>query len=606
MKDPRLNLRQQMQYDELEAIVNLFGQYDQTTGADGAHYAPESENPFIDQGLICSNCVFFEGGNACEIVTGNIEPNAICKFWIIPDTLLNASEQDKQMIKFQAVPVTLDAAPGEEAPRTITGVAVPWQSPAVVSDGTKVMFQRGAFDVNAKPAKLIENHDMTQLRGTVTELVDSEDGLLFTAQFAKTRAADDAIELVKAGAYDAVSVGANPIKYKFDKNGVMVVSQAELIELSLVPYGAFKEAVITEIAASEPEADEPQPDIPEEETMSQETPTVEASAEIVPTTPIFAAPRKQVALPTAAEYIAAAFAGGDAWRAMSETLRAAAPDVTTVDTPGILPQIIVGPTYNNYVGRRPVVDAIGAKAMPAGGKVFIRPEVTTHTSMAVQSAENAALQSGTFVVFNNQVTKGTYGGYVNISMQDLEWTDPAVINLILEDMGRIYANTTDNVAADNLVAGASVTAVLSDANLTDSAKWTSFVYDAAKTILSGSNGNLPTHLFLAPDMWAALGGLSDSSKRPLFPQVGPMNAFGNLAPGQANGVAFGLSVVVDRNFADGTIIVGDGSGFEIFEQQKGALSLESPSTLSRTLSWHGNFATLMIDQTKFVKRVASA
>jgi hypothetical protein len=36
--------------------------------------------------------------------------------------------------------------------------------------------------------------------------------------------------------------------------------------------------------------------------------------------------------------------------------------------------------------------------MPGGGKVFIRPEVTTHTSIAEQSAEFDTLQSGTLVV----------------------------------------------------------------------------------------------------------------------------------------------------------------------------------------------------------------
>jgi len=83
--------------------------------------------------------------------------------------------------------------------------------------------------------------------------------------------------------------------------------------------------------------------------------------------------------------------------------------------------------------------------------------------------------------------------------------------------------------------------------------------------------------------------------------VGPMNAFGTVQAGATDAVAFGLRVVVDRNFASDTVIVGDSSGFEIFEQQKGALSLESPSTLSRTLSFHGYFSTLMIDNTKFVK-----
>jgi HK97 family phage prohead protease len=507
-------------------------------------------------------------------------------------------------IEFVAVPVTLDAAAGEDSPRTITGVAVPWDTPAVVSGGQKVQFAKGAFDVNQKAPKLLEGHDMNQLRGVVTELVEAEEGLLFSAKFAKTRASDEAIELIKAGAYDSVSIGAIPTKFKY-KGDTMMVSSAEILEISLVSHPAFTDAMITEIAASQPDEEseeevvEPQPlDIPEEETMSEVTPTVEASAEIVPTAPIFAQAKREAVLPTAAEYIAAAIAGGDQWRDMSAALRAAAPDVTTTDTAGVLPLPIVQPVYNNFRGIRPVIDAVGVKAMPGGGKVFIRPEVTTHTSMAAQSAENAALQSGTFVVSSNQVTKGTYGGYVNISMQDLEWTDPAILSLILDDMARIYANTTDNVAADALLAGQTQTAVLTDP--TSPAEWVSDIYTAASTILTNSNGNLPTHLFLAPNMYAALGKLVDTAGRPLFPEVGPMNAFGTASAQSFQGRAFGLITVVDRNFADDTVIVGDPSGFEVFEQQKGALSLESPSTLSRTLSWHGYFATLMIDPTKFV------
>lgn len=506
-------------------------------------------------------------------------------------------------IEFVAVPVTLDAAAGEDSPRTITGVAVPWDTPAVVSSGQEVMFKRGAFDVNQKAPKLLEGHDMNQLIGIVPELADADEGLLFVGQFAKTTRADQAIELVKATAYDSVSVGATPIKFKYDKNGVMVVSSAIIHEISLVAIPAFPQAVITEIAASQPEEEEavePQPlDIPEEETMSEVTPTVEASAEIVPTAPLFAAAKREVKLPTAAEYIAAAMAGGSQWLDMSAALQAAAPDVTTSDTPGVLPLPIVQPVYNNFIGRRPVVDAIGAKAMPGSGKVFIRPEVTTHVSMAAQSAENAALQSGTYVVTDNQVTKGTYGGYVNLSLQDEEWTDPAVVSLILDDMGRIYANTTDNVAADNLLAGVTQSAVLTDP--TSPAEWVSDIYAAASTILTNSNGNLPTHLFLSPNMYAALGQLVDTTGRPLFPEIGPMNALGTANASTFGGMAFGLVTVVDRNFAADTVIVGDPSGFEIFEQQKGALTLESPSTLSRVLSFHGYFATLMIDNTKFVK-----
>ena len=506
-------------------------------------------------------------------------------------------------IDFVAVPVTLDAAAGEDSPRTITGVAVPWDTPAVVSGGQKVQFARGSFDVNQKAPKLLEGHDMNQLRGVVTEMVEAEEGLLFTAKFAKTRASDEAIELIKAGAYDSVSIGAIPTKFKY-KGDTMMVTAAEVLEISLVSHPAFADSLITEIAASQPEEEdvvEPQPlDIPEEETMSEVTPTVEASAETVPTAPIFATARREVPLPTAAEYMSAFIAGGSAWHEMSDALRAAAPDIVTTDTPGLLPTPILAPTYNNFVGRRPVVDAVGVKAMPAGGKVFIRPEVTTHVTIGASIAEQSP-SAGTLVVFNNQVTKQIFGGYVNISEADIDWTDPAILQVVLDDMGRIYANATDNYAADQLVAGVSVTQAFATADVAKPEVWAAEIAEASATILSSSNGNLPTHLFVSPDRWRNLVGLSDSSNRPLFPQVGPMNAQGDLSPSAYGGNAFGLQVVVDRNFASGVAIVGDASGYELYEQQKGTMSIESPSTLSRTIALRGYFAALMIDSTKFVQ-----
>ena len=85
---------------------------------------------------------------------------------------------------------TLDFAKSDQdAPASISGIAVPWAPvTATVSNGKRVAFQRGAFDVNQKAAKLIEGHDLTQLRGTVNALADMEEGLGFTATFAKTRA----------------------------------------------------------------------------------------------------------------------------------------------------------------------------------------------------------------------------------------------------------------------------------------------------------------------------------------------------------------------------------------------------------------------------------
>lgn len=327
-----------------------------------------------------------------------------------------------------------------------------------------------------------------------------------------------------------------------------------------------------------------------------------AAEATIPTNPIiYAEAKRPFVMPTPAEYISAFLSDPPKLAAMQAGIQAAAPDVVTTDTPGILPLPIIGGVYNNFIGTRPVVDAIGARAMPSGGKVFIRPKVTTNTTIGGPVAENATLPDGTLVIDDIQITKEIFGGFVTLSEAVIDWTVPEVIGVLLDDMGRIYANETDAVAAAALFAGTTQTEAL--ASFSSPTDWATFVGNSAVQILNSSNGNLPTHLFLSPDSWGFLMALSDTADRPLFPLLGPMNAYGSLNPSDDSGIAFGLRVVVDRNFAASTAIVGDASGFEIYEQQKGAISVDVPSTLSRTIAFRGYFASVMLDDTRFVAAV---
>jgi hypothetical protein len=90
-----LNERQSDQAEAYYDIVEEYGQFDQGSGPDGAHYAPGSDNPFKSDGLMCSSCIFFEDG-ACEIVSGDIDPEGVCKLWIIPENGGDDMEQEQE------------------------------------------------------------------------------------------------------------------------------------------------------------------------------------------------------------------------------------------------------------------------------------------------------------------------------------------------------------------------------------------------------------------------------------------------------------------------------------------------------------------------------
>jgi hypothetical protein len=346
--------------------------------------------------------------------------------------------------------------------------------------------------------------------------------------------------------------------------------------------------------------------------MENQAPAVEAST---PTAPLWATAKPQFKLPTPSEYIAAMAAGSTAFAEMNARIHAAAPNITTADTPGILPEIITGSTYDSLNPVRPFVSAIGTKAMPTAGATFRRPKITTRPVVTEQpTGQLNALDPSTVVVSNNDVSKLTFGTYVTVSEQDLDWTDPASINIILEQLAIAYGQATDNYAVDQLVAQTTQTETLSSFSGQDIVE---AVYGAAYQISNTSN-YLPTHYFVSPLTWAKLGMAVDGDNRPVFPFVGApglggYNAAGTQSATSWNGNPLGLSLVVDKNMAGGTTTgtisgvvghaAGAAAGFEFYEQMKGAISVDVPSTLGRTIAFRGYAAVFMADATKFVKLV---
>ena len=516
------------------------------------------------------------------------------------------------MIRLTAQSVSIDAAASDGTPtRTITGIAVPYGVAATVSDGTEVIFERGSLPVDGKAPRLFLNHSSESAIGIVTARYDDEEGMMFTAKISKTAQGDDALQLALDGVLDSVSVGVNPTKTRANKNGSITVLAADWIELSMVPVPAFAGAIITDIAASIHHEDEEISNIETEPTQENETmsePTVPAVEATIPTAPIPAQAKREFKLPSAGDFMAAYHIGGDTFSNMNKAvaeysasqrtaLQAAAGDVLTTDTPGLLPIPVLLPLVQDLNFVRPTVEALGARAYPDGGqsKTFIRPTITTHTSVATQSSELSAASATTMVIASNSVSKTTLAGQVTLSIQDIDFTSGPAMQLILNDLMGEYMIASDNLAADNLLAAANSSGVW-DGTPEDLLK---SVYDAANDVSANRNW-MPTHMFVSVDVWAQLGQLVDSSKRPLFPFIGAgltgQNALGASSAGSWNGTPMGLQLVVDSNFAAKTMIItrvgqGQGDAFEFYESIRGLMSVEVPATLGRTMSFHGYVST---------------
>ena len=513
------------------------------------------------------------------------------------------------MLKLTQQELTLDAAGPDGMPRrTLAGLALPYNVEATVSDGTKVMFLPGSLNAGGKMPKLYLGHDSSQAVGLVTAMVDSEGGMLYEARISETTLGNEALVLAADGVLDAVSVGVNPTKFSYDENGTMVISAADWQELSLVPYGAFPGASVDRVAASihqeetEVVLNSEQEPVEEIDKMSQpvETPAVIEAAPMAQ--PLYAQARN-FKLPSASEFIAATFQGGGVLAEMNARIQAAAPNITTADTPGILPEIITGSVFDGLNPIRPFVSAIGSRAMPQSGATFRRPVITVRPTVTQQpTGQLNTLDPSTVTVANNNVNKLTFGTYVTMSEQDLDWTDPASINIVLNQLAIAYGQATDNYAVDTC--HAAITQTSSVADTSDPADWIAAIYDGARQISASSN-YLPTHMVVTPTTWAALGSLVDTTGRPVFPQIGAMNAPGELSAANWNGNPLGLVLVVDKH-APGSFMghaAGPAAGFEFYEQQKGAISVDVPSTLGRTIAYRGYAAAFMADATKFVKFV---
>jgi HK97 family phage prohead protease len=520
--------------------------------------------------------------------------------------------------------IDLEAAAGDSPTRQISGIAVPYDVPARVSDGTMVQFAKGSLPVDGKAPKMYMYHDSTQPVGLVTARTETPQGMMFTASIVDTQAGTDALTMASAGVLDSVSVGVNVLQSHNTKDGTMIVTAADWIELSLVPVPAFSGSIIESVFASNESVtipdeapDEPEDTEPQENPVSE--PIIEASVpEQIPTNPIFAGVAREPRLPSAAEFMAAMHQGGQIaanankvwndYRAYHKNdISAAAGDEVLSNVTGIVPVTLLGPVFAdiNYIA--PMLNHVGSRAMPGGGKgnTFTRPTWTTHPTVAEQTTELTAVSATTAVIAANTITKKTFAGSANLSYQVIDMSDPAALQIVLQDLAGQYLNAVDNYIADSTLAAATSAGVW-DLSVTDLMK---SIYDAA-VVTSSATNFLPDTIAVDPATWGAMMQLVDTTGRPIFGYTGGgLNGMNTLGSGNASTWSganpLGLDIVVDKNFAAKTMLIFAKRAVEAYVENRGVLSVEEPSSLGRLVSIYG-YAGFFAANSSMIQKITQA
>jgi HK97 family phage prohead protease/HK97 family phage major capsid protein len=460
--------------------------------------------------------------------------------------------------------------------RTIVGTVVPYGSVGNTSMGP-VKFAAGSVNV-PESVKLVLEHDMKRPIGKASNFVDGPERLVGSFRLSETSAASDALVEASDGLRDGLSVGARILEHTVDDSGTMVVTAADLVEVSLVHTPAFSDAVVTQVAASEPEEETAPEPSEEDEPMDNETTEV-AAAEVVASEPVVEAARPTMPYMTAQPRDLKGLTAGGMLRHQlkaqlfndhdSQTVVRAALDTQTTTTDGgMIPVPLLREVIALVDNQRPFINAIDRQPLPASGMSFRIPKVTSEVSVAKQATQATELDSTEGDIDDITVNVETFGGANKVSRQLIERSDPSYFDELLRQLARRYAIATDAAAV----------AAMKAADAGSEGANADGIYGAIIKGITDSYGIMrfsPDTLMVNPGgtgdvTWEKLLKAVDSEDRPLYAAANPSNTPGLVSQGTTNGTVAGLRLVVNPNMTTNEEAAIFPSAFATFYESAGA------------------------------------
>lgn len=459
--------------------------------------------------------------------------------------------------------------------RTLSGRVLPFgEVGRPHSDGLgSIVFAQDSVNVADPSAiKLNLEHDRTRPIGKAVTLESRTDGIWATFQLVNTTAANDALVEASSGLRNGFSIEVTA--REMDRGAkVTTIKAADMTGVALVTNPAYAGAGVTEIVAVEDddieqdsEAETPAEDVSTEgETVSENTtpdaPTVEASA--APAANLNAAPlqvKARTAITDQMSYLAYSIKAAvsddpeiSGWvREFNEKIEkvniAAADDTISTNT-GLTLADHLPMWVSATTAAEPVAEACGGyMALPTTGMSFTIPRQLVAPTVATV-AEAAAFSETGLTSDYLTATVVKKAGRNEVSLELAERSLPAFLPILNEQLNRALAKNKEEYVVALLTAGGTQASTTAGTV----AGLQSFVATESVAAYTATGGDYATELVTNGSWWSALIAANDGSNRPLFPEIGPMNAPGDVSTRSDRGNVFGANFYVSPNVTSGLV-----------------------------------------------------
>ena len=491
--------------------------------------------------------------------------------------------------------------------RVIAGKIVPFEEVGNTSVG-KVVFAKGSIQIgDAGKIKMLMQHRPEKPIGRMqSNYKETEDGIYASFKISSSMQGQDALILASEALVDGLSVGVD-VNKSIQKKDYLYVTSATLREVSLVESPAFSAAQVTKVAASESEAEDtnqtkeseaPVEDLataPQEAKAEAATPTVEAAR------PVITAPLIQTTIRTPITSMAAytehkikAALGND-----DSKLYVAAADDSFATNPAFNPTQYLSEFVTNTRFGTPAIDACSQGTLPTSGMTISVPSLVTsaggYNGVAPEvtvEAEAGAVQNTGMETQYLTATVSKYSGMNTLSVELLERSDPNFYAELTKQLEYAYLKRLDQTVLAALIQ-ASANGTNTSADLDGIV---AFSAEAARTIYTNT-GYFAQNYIANPAQWGALISAQDTTKRPVFTALQPMNAAGQVSTGSIRGNVLGLDLYVDKNFTattfdDDSAVILAPEAFTVYRSAQNFMSVNVVSNLQVQVAIYGYMATL--------------